>query len=176
MVSGASELQGLAIFGPCGCTHETLRKEFPSGIHLGFEEGEPVLYRLGSITLEEIEEQVGEIRIQNKKEDSPDAPGMLAKHYSPTTRTILVEDIIEALGHETGKKIAVLSFKDKIESSSISFQQILSESGDLEEAASNLYSALHDLDQLNVDLIIVERMPDQGLGRTMNDRLQRAAH
>jgi L-threonylcarbamoyladenylate synthase len=143
---------------------------------IGFEEGEPVLYRLGSITLEEIEEQVGEIRIQNKKEDSPDAPGMLAKHYSPTTRTILVEDIIEALGHETGKKIAVLSFKDKIESSSISFQQILSESGDLEEAASNLYSALHDLDQLNVDLIIVERMPDQGLGRTMNDRLQRAAH
>lgn len=42
---------------------------------IGFEDDKPVLYRLGSIALEEITNEVGEIEIKNKKEKSPDAPG-----------------------------------------------------------------------------------------------------
>jgi L-threonylcarbamoyladenylate synthase len=46
----------------------------------------------------------------------------------------------------------------------------------LQEAASKLYDALHQLDHENLDIIIVEKMPDLGLGKSMNDRLQRAAY
>jgi L-threonylcarbamoyladenylate synthase len=45
--------------------------------------------------------------------------------------------------------------------------------GNLTEAASQLYNALHKLDQLHLDVIIAERFPDHGLGR-INDRLERA--
>jgi len=42
------------------------------------------------------------------------------------------------------------------------------------EAASKLYDAMHDLDHQNLDVIIAERFPDFGLGKSINDRLQRA--
>jgi L-threonylcarbamoyladenylate synthase len=49
-----------------------------------------------------------------------------------------------------------------------------SPTGNLTEAASQLYNALHKLDQLHLDVIIAERFPDYGLGRTINDRPRRA--
>ncbi len=45
----------------------------------------------------------------------------------------------------------------------------------LQEAASKLYDSLHELDHLNLDVIIAEKLPEIGLGNSMNDRLQRAA-
>jgi L-threonylcarbamoyladenylate synthase len=44
----------------------------------------------------------------------------------------------------------------------------------MEEAASKLYDSLHQLDRQNVDIIIAERFPDLGLGKSINDRLERA--
>ena len=54
-------------------------------------------------------------------------------------------------------------------------QVLLSESGSLEEAAQHIFAALRKLDTMPVDLIIAELMPDEGLGRAINDRLRRAA-
>ena len=51
---------------------------------------------------------------------------------------------------------------------------ILSKSGDLKEAAKQLYNALHQLDALDLDLIVIEQMPKHGLGTTLNDRIERA--
>ena len=62
----------------------------------------------------------------------------------------------------------------KIPDKKITYQEVLSKSGDLKEAATNLYAALHRLDKNNLDIIIAERFPDTGLGRTINDRLERA--
>ena len=53
---------------------------------VGFEGDDPVLFRLGSISIEDIESVIGPIEIRNKKESTPDARGMLAKHYSPKTK------------------------------------------------------------------------------------------
>ena len=53
-------------------------------------------------------------------------------------------------------------------------QEVLSISGDLNEASKNLYAALHRLDQMNLDLIISSFFPEKGLGKTINDRLKRA--
>jgi L-threonylcarbamoyladenylate synthase len=51
---------------------------------------------------------------------------------------------------------------------------VLSENGDMNEAAKNLYAALHDMDQRNCTRIFIEKFPNIGLGKTMNDRLKRA--
>ncbi|SDG55981.1 L-threonylcarbamoyladenylate synthase [Psychroflexus sediminis] len=141
---------------------------------IGFEDGEPVLYRLGSIAVEEIEEVVGPLSIRNKKEHAPEAPGMLAKHYAPQTKTLLVEDIDSFLQNTDYARIGVISFSEKIKSLAGERVQVLSPAGDLKEAASNLYSALHKLDSLGLDIIVAQRFPEEGLGKSINDRLERA--
>ena len=140
---------------------------------IGFENEEPVIYRLGALALEEIEAVVGEIPVKNKKEKNPDAPGMLARHYAPSTRTFLVDDIDNMVKSHTGKKMGVLVFKNSLNNRSLN-EIVLSKKGSMQEAASKLYDSLHELDSKNLDLIIAERFPDKGLGKSINDRLQRA--
>jgi len=140
---------------------------------IGFENEEPVIYRLGALSLEEIEAVVGKISIKNKKEEKPDAPGMLARHYAPKTSTFLVDDVAAEIEKNTGKKMGVLVFKSSLNNENIT-EIILSKNGSLQEAASRLYSAMHDLDSKNLDLIIAERFSEFGLGKSINDRLQRA--
>jgi L-threonylcarbamoyladenylate synthase len=141
---------------------------------IGFEQNEPILYRLGAISIEEIENVVGKISVKNKKEKTPNAPGMLAKHYSPKTKTYLVNDIEIFIADYKYKKIGLVSFTKDITALNIKHVEILSKSGDLKEAASKLYSALHILDDLNLDMIVAQRFPDIGLGKSINDRLERA--
>lgn len=140
---------------------------------IGFENEEPVIYRLGALALEEIEAVVGEIPVKNKKEENPDAPGMLARHYAPSTRTFLVDDIDNMVKSHIGKKMGVLVFKNSLNNRSLN-EIVLSKKGSMQEAASKLYDSLHELDSKNLDLIIAERFPDKGLGKSINDRLQRA--
>lgn len=142
---------------------------------IGFENNEPVIYRLGALALEDIEAVVGKVEIKNKKEENPDAPGMLDKHYSPLTTTILTTSILAEIKKHPNKKIGLLSFNTSFKRDEISTEITLSETSNLQEAASKLYDALHELDHQNLDVIIVEKMPDFGLGKSMNDRLQRAA-
>jgi L-threonylcarbamoyladenylate synthase len=141
---------------------------------IGFENNKPVIYRLGALALEAIEAVVGPATIMNKKEVNPDAPGMLDRHYAPTTKTYLTNTIINDIKKHSGKRIGVLSFKTKINSKDVSAQIVLSRQGNMAEAASKLYDAMHDLDHQNLDVIIAERFPDFGLGKSINDRLQRA--
>ncbi|MEM8522337.1 L-threonylcarbamoyladenylate synthase [Flavobacterium sp. PL12] len=141
---------------------------------IGFKNEEPILYRLGSISIEEIEMVVGKIQIQNHNEKKPDAPGMLSKHYAPKTKIILIEDVEKELKNHKNKKTGLLLFKNQIQSSLISSTEILSEKGDLKVAMSNLYAAMHRLDKQNLDLIIAEKFPENNLGKSINDRLQRA--
>ena len=88
--------------------------------------------------------------------------------------TYLAEDVLEQIKLFPGKKIGLLLFKNGVEELAIDSQEIFSEKGDLQAAAKGLYAALHRLDKLQLDLIIAERFPDAGLGKTINDRLKRA--
>jgi L-threonylcarbamoyladenylate synthase len=142
---------------------------------IGFENDEPIIYRLGALAIEDIEAVIGTIKIKNKKEENPDAPGMLDKHYSPLTTTILTTDIASEIRKHTKKKIGVLAFNNSFKSDAVSAEIILSKNSDLQEAASKLYAGLHELDHLNLDVIIAEKLPETGLGKSINDRLQRAA-
>nr|WP_294774635.1 L-threonylcarbamoyladenylate synthase [uncultured Flavobacterium sp.] len=141
---------------------------------IGFEDDVPVLYRLGSIALEDIENEIGPVNIKNFEENKPMAPGMMAKHYAPKTPTITTHKITEAIDFYKEKKIGLLLFNKTIESENIKHQEVLSFNSDLAEAASNLYAAMHRLDRLNLDIIIAEKFPESKLGRSINDRLKRA--
>jgi len=149
---------------------------------IGFNNDEPIIYRLGSTAIEDIEAVVGTIQIKNssaessrsQKEIAPDAPGMLERHYAPKTKTILTDDILNKLADYRGKRIGVITFQSEIKNSNIKVQIALSKSGDLEESASKLYDVLHQLDKMYLDIIIAEEFPNRGLGKSINDRLSRA--
>jgi len=143
---------------------------------IGFENNDPVLYRLGAISIEEIEKVVGNIGVKNKEEKTPNAAGMLSKHYSPKTKTYLLKNVNKFIKDHEGKRIGLICFSKATNTSNIEHVEILSKSQDLKEAASNLYSALHTLDELNLDMILAKRLPDIGLGKSINDRLERAAN
>lgn len=152
--------------GPC-------QKGIESTI-IGFENGEPIVYRLGSTSIEDLEAVVGKVEIKNKKEAAPEAPGMLERHYAPKTKTVLTSHLTETLEDYKDLRIGLLTYNDILNDDAIDFKIVLSESKNLEEAASKLYDALHQLDHQNLDIIIAEQLPDYGLGKSINDRLFRA--
>lgn len=142
---------------------------------IGFEDNQALLYRHGSIAIEEIEKVIGKVRLFTKNDTTPQAPGMLSRHYAPKTKLVLTEDVLEIIEENLDKRIGLLLFTEKYSYPSIINKEILSSSGNLQEAASHLYSSLHRLDFLDLDLIIAERFPDVGLGKSINDRLERGA-
>lgn len=149
---------------------------------IGFENDQPIIYRLGSTAIEDIEAVIGTIDIKNtvtkqsrrENEIIPDAPGMLERHYAPKTETVLTNNVLDTIKKFPSKRIGLLVFNSEVDSDLIHIQIVLSKQGNLAEAASKLYDALHQLDKENLDIIIAERLPNNGLGKSINDRLQRA--
>ena len=141
---------------------------------IGFENEEPILYRLGAISKEEIEAVAGHLKIANSNNQTPAAPGMLSKHYAPKTAFILSNDLSKSIKEYEGKKLGVICFTTEILPNKVSAVEILSKKGDLKEAATNLYAAMHKLDKLNLDIIIALHFPNNHLGTTINDRILRA--
>lgn len=141
---------------------------------IGFENEEPILYRLGAISREEIESVVGPILIKNKNENAPEAPGMLTRHYAPLTKTILVNDVKKEIKKYPTKRMGLLLFNNVTIDKEDVVVEILSKKGSFKEATANLYAAMHRLDTQNLDLIIAQKFPEIDLGNTINDRLERA--
>ncbi len=141
---------------------------------IGFENNQPILFRHGSIPLEEIEKIAGTITVAINDDSKPNAPGMLSRHYAPTTDTYLTDNVTDLMQSFDGKKVGLLLFKNEILNKKNAIQEVLSKNGDFKEATKNLYAALHRLDKRNLDVIIAEKFPNEGLGKTINDRLQRA--
>ncbi|CAN5612649.1 L-threonylcarbamoyladenylate synthase [soil metagenome] len=142
---------------------------------VGFEEDRCVVYRLGGLTLEAIRKVVPELEIQVNISSDPKAPGMLKSHYAPR-KQLLFGDFNTMKHHLRAKRCAVLSFAENAEvrANAVVFK-MLSPENNIDEAARNLFAALRELDNADVDLIIAEPVPDFGLGKAINDRLKRAA-
>lgn len=146
----------------------------PVGIEstiIGFEGGDPVVYRLGGLSLEEIETAIGAVALKAHSTSNPKAPGQLKSHYAPGKK-VVVGNIEELLKEYDQQEIAVLSFSKNF---NIPFQFILSPTGRIDEAAQHLFTALRTLDKMPVKVILTEFVPENGLGRAINDRLKRAA-
>lgn len=138
---------------------------------VGFEGDTPVVHRVGGLSVEEIEAEIGKVIVSNISTSNPKAPGQLKSHYAPKVK-VVVGNLIDLLQQYPALNSGLLSFSTDFNSP---YQYVLSPSGKLEEAAQNLFSALRALDKMPVDIILAELVPDQGLGRAINDRLKRAA-
>lgn len=139
---------------------------------LGFERDEVIVYRLGGLDINEIESLIGAVVLMPHSSSNPKAPGMLKSHYAP--RKPLHLDHREGLISGSGNT-GYLLFSNYLEGAGREFQRILSPSGDLKEAAHNLFAYLRELDAMPVAQIKAELVPMQGLGLAINDRLQRAS-
>jgi L-threonylcarbamoyladenylate synthase len=104
------------------------------------------------------------------------APGQLTSHYAPRTPLRLIDDV-KSFSPKPNQRCALLAWK-AIATKDERFIAIynLSEGKDVREAAANLFRYLRDLDALGADVIVAERVPPQGLGAAIMDRLQRASH
>lgn len=144
---------------------------------VGFDLGMPVIYRLGALSKESIEAVLGySIKMVEAKSDTEVlAPGMSKKHYSPKTPFVLTESIQDELKNYLGKKVGLMCLKEIEGLAPNVIQKVLSPTGNLDLAASQLYATMHELDAQQLDVIIAEKMPEEGLGKAINDRLVRAA-
>jgi L-threonylcarbamoyladenylate synthase len=132
---------------------------------IGFDGKSPILLRPGAIPREEIENLVGPLRDANGA--LVQAPGMMASHYAPRAQLRLNARAVEA-----GE--ALLAFgPDPLKCALVT--RNLSASGDLREAAANLFSMLRLLDKSGAETIAVMPIPVSGLGEAINDRLARAS-
>ena len=120
---------------------------------------QPRLLRPGSVTRDQIEAVIGPLA--EAQGDAKRSPGRLALHYAPEAPVR-----INAEGPRAGE--AWLAFGEPGPFS-------LSETGDLREAAANLFRMLREADRTNPSVIAVAPIPAEGLGEAINDRLKRAA-
>jgi len=130
---------------------------------------EPVaVLRLGGVSVEAIEAAVGPARLAARGEPVA-SPGMLARHYAPTTPLVI--------GGQPHGRVGHLVFDDAAAAAlpADDTRRVLSPTGDDIEAAANLYRMLRELDAAPLDTIVAHPVPERGLGRAINDRLRRAA-
>jgi L-threonylcarbamoyladenylate synthase len=127
---------------------------------VGFDGPVPVLLRAGGIASEEITAILG-LQLLTPNASKISAPGQLASHYAPQGKVRL-----NATDAQPGEHLLGFGAVDGV--------MTLSASGDLAEAAANLFGHLHHLDAMGGP-IAVAPIPMQGLGRAINDRLARAA-
>jgi L-threonylcarbamoyladenylate synthase len=127
------------------------------------------LLRPGAITLEQIEPLTGTLDTpeDGAGEGLEKSPGRQARHYAP--RHPLRINVTQPRAHE-----ALLAFGPEVPEGASPILN-LSPSGDLVEAAANLFAMLHELDSRAPDGIAVMPIPGSCLGAAINDRLARAA-
>jgi L-threonylcarbamoyladenylate synthase len=141
---------------------------------IDFARAKPRILRLGGVSLEKLEEMLGHKLDVQLSSSRPSAPGMLLAHYAPA-KPVRVGDIDALLAEHATERVGVLAFSSLREGVDLSRQRVLSPAGDLREAATNLFGHLRELDAMPVDVVLAEWVPDDGLGRAINDRLRRAA-
>ncbi len=147
--------------GPCKVGVESTILSFISGV--------PVILRPGGISLEELQTLLGPVTLGGDG-PIPLAPGQLPSHYSPSTPLKYLKELNDIPSGRWG----LLTLKPHAQAGSFQTAEVLSADGNLREAAANLFSTLRKLDGMGLDGILALSVPEEGLGRAINDRLKRA--
>jgi len=159
---------------PCILEGDICSKGIESTI-VGFHENAPVIYRQGAISVDAIEFIAGKSKVLVTKTEKVTTPGMSPMHYAPRTRFQIVDSISNFIVQNPTLHIGVLIL-GKLEINQPNTTLIhLSITADLEEASANLYKSMYDLDGMNLDCIIIEKFPEIGIGKSLNDRIHRAS-
>ena len=134
---------------------------------LDLSQPEPMILRPGAITADDLEPLIGPLAASKEQSAAPRSPGLLLRHYA--TRIPL-----RMMASEVAENEALLAFgPTPLKGAKIT--QNLSEKADLLEAASNLFAMMRLVDRPDCAGIAVMTIPDNGIGRAINDRLRRAA-
>lgn len=137
----------------------------------------PRILRPGPISAEAISQTIG-ITVEETSivhyntTEAASAPGLLAKHYSPSTQLTLLNPE-EPTPHIPGN-IARIHLKRPLIINDSSKHFWLSEDGNLNTIAHNLFDLLRKVDNQGFDTIIIERAPNESIGKAINNRLERA--
>jgi L-threonylcarbamoyladenylate synthase len=141
---------------------------------VGMHKDELIIYRPGTISLEDIKKIYPKVKL-NITDKSVQTPGMFKKHYSPKTPLIATHHINREIKKHSNKKLGVLTFTSSSPINDTHIHYHLSPNLDYNEAAHNLYDFLYKLDAMNLDLIIVELLPEGGMATAINDRIKKAS-
>lgn len=137
----------------------------------------PLLLRPGKVSLEELEEVLGEVTLLREEGESYASPGLKYRHYAPRTPVVLLQgedkDVIEFINHndENCVYIAKESIFRACEKRKC---QLFYPEGDLDYAAREYFRLLRILDTQSYDIIYITEIPTLGLGRALMDRIQRS--
>ena len=131
---------------------------------------QPQLLRPGGVSAEAIESALGAKLKRASLGDPISAPGMLASHYAPHLPLRM-----SATSVTPGEALLAFGNAPIADADHAVVMRNLSPSGDLVEAAANLFAFLAELDRSAASAIAVAPVPDHGLGEAINDRLSRAA-
>jgi L-threonylcarbamoyladenylate synthase len=137
-------------------------------------DGKFKLLRPGGLPKEEIEVITGNVETVEGIVESPNAPGQLLHHYAPNVPIKFIDEIES--DDLSGKKVCGLFFRENSSGVDVSAARVLSPSGELHEAAANLFKYLHELEQESPDIILAEKLDEKGLGIAIMDRLKKAVN
>ena len=141
---------------------------------VAIRDGKIDILRRGPITAEQLSE-LAKIDVVAAGE-KVSVPGQLPAHYAPKTRLRLIGDA-KSFSPDKDQRVGLLAWNPaKSAKKNFAAVRCLSERQDLREAAANLFRCLRELDALDLDVILAERVPSQGLGAAIMDRLRRGAH
>lgn len=141
---------------------------------LGVRGKNVVVLRLGGLPLEDIKASTGNVHLELNTPGLPQSPGQLKSHYAPAT-PLFIDNPGKYLKKFAPEKIGIIAFRQMYLEFPVEHQRILSPSGNLSEAAANFFYALRELDEMELEIIIAEKLPEEGLGRAINDRLRKAS-
>lgn len=141
---------------------------------VGIEDGEVCVYRLGGLSIEEIEACTGKVSIRLNVSSNPAAPGQLKNHYAPR-KPLYIGNAEELALKFSDRKIVALVFGSSELKLRNGVVKNLSPRGSDKEAAVNLFSFLREADASDAEVIIAQFIPESGLGAAINDRLKRAS-
>ena len=151
--------------GPCTIGVESTILSMVSSI--------PCILRAGGTAVEELESILGKLDVSIGSLQRPNSPGQLKRHYATKTRMEIVEEGFERIA--PGERIGLLSMIPPLNPEKYAAVEVLSASGNLREAAANLFRALRHLDALPLDRIIARPVGEEGMGLAIMDRLRRCS-
>lgn len=134
----------------------------------------PTILRPGGLEKEKIESVIGEVRMLDRKDKKISAPGQMENHYAPSRSLFIVDTITEEMVSENRSGILLFRENKEFENKNKNIE-VLSKDGDLLEASSRLFHCLHLLDKCDIDVIYAQRVPEEGLGIAIMDRLYKAS-
>ena len=136
----------------------------------------PKILRQGGTEREKIETLIGHVELScDSPSEAPLSPGQLKSHYAPRTPLVICKrGEMDATPFAPDEGRLYFSHP-KTEGILADRARVLSETGNVTEAAANFFDCLHELDSLGLDFIRAEEAPANGLGEAINDRLRRAA-